>query len=138
MTCANYWVSASEFLSNTEASETYAATYDFYQNLWAKAFPDRSSPFSDSEVNFANAYDLWDWASYQYAHNATVRGGGSSGSNNGTDENPGLIRASEITRLRQLADLQQWGLNGNLTETGGGTAPRRRSARLRVAHSRAA
>ena len=110
----NYWASTSELRAVAGTSETYEATYEFYQNLWAKAFPGRASPFSDSEVSFANAYDLWDWASYQYNHNSTISGSG--GNANSTDEEPGLVRASEITQLRQLADLQQWGLNGNLTE----------------------
>ena len=106
LTCTNYWASSSELSADPEIEETYDATYDFYQNLWAKAF--EGSPFDESAVNFNHAYDLWDYASYQYNHNATVRG-----DSNGTE--PGLLNVAEVARLHQLANQQQYSLHGNLT-----------------------
>ncbi|KAK7752659.1 hypothetical protein SLS62_005428 [Diatrype stigma] len=108
--CTNYLSSSMELRDDPEMEETYVATYDFYQNLWTKAF--QGSPFLMTSVNFDYAYDLWDYASYQYNHNATVRGGsiGTTGS-----AQAGLLSAAEAAKLHQLANQQQYGLNGNLT-----------------------
>lgn len=107
MTCTNYLSSSVDWRIDPEMEQTYVATYDFYQNLWSKAF--EGSPFDESAVNFASAYELWDYASYQYNHNSTVRGG----DGNGTES--GLLDDAEMTKLQQLANEQQYGLNGNLT-----------------------
>lgn len=109
--CTNYLSSSMELRDDPEMEETYVATYEFYQNLWTKAF--QGSPFLMTSVNFDYAYELWDYASYQYSHNATVRGGGGNGTTGST--RAGLLNVAEVAKLHQLANQQQYGLNGNLT-----------------------
>ncbi|KAK8087480.1 hypothetical protein PG994_002454 [Apiospora phragmitis] len=62
-----------------------------------------TEPFQPPAANADHAYVLWDYAAYQYAHNATVRA---------------ALGADVLDRLGRLASDQQFDYNGNLSASG--------------------
>lgn len=85
------------------ANDSYAApineaNLDFYRGLYNRTF---KGAFTLSSTNFFNAYNLYDYANYQYTHS------------NNSDLDMG-----EMLRLRALASVEQRWRNGNLTVSG--------------------
>jgi hypothetical protein len=70
---------------------------DFYQSLADQVFWD----FDKSILNFANAYDLYEYAAYQYEHNKSIYNS---------------LLPENLNKLRNLAFEQQWLFN---TASGG-------------------
>ncbi|KXJ96332.1 histidine phosphatase superfamily [Microdochium bolleyi] len=97
--CANY-VAVQAQLDYTN-NLMYNETLVMYKSIFDTAFP---GSFPASMVNYNYAFDLWQYAAYQYTHNATVRA---------------LLSGSELALLRQLANVQQFDINGNLTSSQG-------------------
>ncbi|KAI1636226.1 histidine phosphatase superfamily [Biscogniauxia mediterranea] len=92
--CSAYLSSGNEFADSTYSRQLYAASLAFYQTTWADVFPD--SALSASTVSFDHAYELYEYALYQYDHNGSVRA---------------RLDAARLARLRALADDQQFALN---------------------------
>ncbi|KAK8026256.1 hypothetical protein PG990_004079 [Apiospora arundinis] len=80
--------------NKNESSQIYT---ELSRGVFAGTEPFQSTP------NFDHAYELWDYASYQYNHNATVRD---------------ALGAEVLDRLGQLASDQQFDYNGNLSASG--------------------
>lgn len=82
-----------------------AESVELYNELSKTVFSG-TEPFeqSSSADNFYDqAYDLWDYAAYQYNHNSTVHDG---------------LGSEVLDRLGQLASNQQFDYNGNLSASG--------------------
>ncbi|EPE07126.1 histidine acid phosphatase [Ophiostoma piceae UAMH 11346] len=97
--CSAYQASAIDYRRSTAASEMYSSTLSFYEQIWPAVF---EGVYSESTTNFYNAYDLYDYASYQYAHDSEVHS---------------TLNQSEINALRTYASVQQRALSANLTAT---------------------
>ncbi|KAI0885104.1 phosphoglycerate mutase-like protein [Annulohypoxylon maeteangense] len=98
--CAEYWASSNDFRSSSLGQESYNSTLNFYQTTFAQVFP---GAISSSMLNFDYAYDLYDYAQYQYNHNSTAQK---------------TLKADRLAILRNLANNQQFDLNGNLSASG--------------------
>ncbi|KAK8108294.1 uncharacterized protein PG998_010307 [Apiospora kogelbergensis] len=80
--------------NRAESAEMYDG---LRRGVFAGTEPFASTPDAD------HAYELWDYAGYQHAHNATVRAG---------------LGADVLDRLHRLASDQQFDYNGNLSASG--------------------
>ncbi|KAI0384679.1 phosphoglycerate mutase-like protein [Hypomontagnella monticulosa] len=98
--CAEYWSSGNDFKNSATYQETYDATLNFYEQTWADVFP---NTLANSMLNFDYAYDLYDYAQYEYDHDASVRD---------------ALNVNRLAILRNFADTQQFDLNGNLSASG--------------------
>lgn len=70
------------------------STNAFYQSLASSVF----WAFEADELNYGNAWILWEYAAFEYQHNETLYQGGDF-----TD--------ADLARLYTLASQQQWGFN---------------------------
>ncbi len=98
--CTQYSQSELAFRSDTNVQQVYNRTINFYQTLWGTFF---QGTFPSSMANFFYAYELYDYAQYEYEHNPQVAS---------------LLNPSELSLLAALAETQQRDLNGNLTASG--------------------
>lgn len=98
--CPEYQDSLFDYFDSLEYYDLFSSTISFYQDLITPIFQD---VIPDSQVNFYNAYALYDYASFQYMHNTSVAK---------------LVSQSSIAELRALASSQQFSLNGDLTVSG--------------------
>ncbi|KAI1506427.1 histidine phosphatase superfamily [Biscogniauxia marginata] len=98
--CSEYWSSGNDFRDEAYSVQMYNSSLDFYQETWSEVFPDT---LSASTVNFDRAYDLYEYALYEYNHNQSVRDS---------------LNDARLARLRNLADAQQFALNGDLSASG--------------------
>jgi len=95
--CTNYSVqhihtlASSDFVSQTVANE------DFYGNLTDSIF----SGLESDIVNYANAWELYEYALFQYYHNKTIYNS---------------LAPSDLTKLYILASEQQWAYNAPSSE----------------------
>ncbi|ORY56838.1 histidine phosphatase superfamily [Pseudomassariella vexata] len=100
VTCTEWWKSANDFKTNPASADLYNQTYSFYKNLWSTTFAD-TIPMTT--VTLDHAYDLYDYARYQYNHNETIRE---------------TLSADELNILMTLAGDHELSLNGNLSVSG--------------------
>ncbi|KAH7039873.1 histidine phosphatase superfamily [Microdochium trichocladiopsis] len=91
--CSNYVTAESE----TNDDFIYNQTQAMYQSIFDEVFP---GAFPESMINSNYAFNLWEYAAYQYNHNETVRS---------------MLSGAKLALLRQLADVQQFDINANLT-----------------------
>ncbi|KAI1456502.1 phosphoglycerate mutase-like protein [Annulohypoxylon moriforme] len=98
--CAEYWASSNDFRSSTIGQEMYNSTLNFYQRTFSEVFP---GAIANSMLNFDYAYDLYDYAQYQYDHNETAQQ---------------TLNVNRLAILQSLANIQQFDLNGNLSASG--------------------
>lgn len=77
---------SSEFVSKSVANE------DFYGNFTTTVFSDLKPDI----VNYGNAWDIYEYALYEYSHNQTVYDS---------------LAPSDLAKLYELASEQQWSLN---------------------------
>ncbi|KAI0901170.1 phosphoglycerate mutase-like protein [Annulohypoxylon nitens] len=98
--CAEYWQSSNDFRDSSIGQSAYNSTLNFYETTFAEVFP---GAIASSMLNFDYAYDLYDYAQYQYDHNATAQK---------------LLNVNRLAILRSLASTQQFDLNGNLSASG--------------------
>ncbi|KAH8899727.1 phosphoglycerate mutase-like protein [Thozetella sp. PMI_491] len=102
VSCTQYTASLLNFRTDQTVTAVYQNTLNFYQTLWAKFFSENVK-FPSTRASFWNAYELWDWAAYQYRHdNATQN----------------YLTAEELAWLGEYASLQQQDMNGNLSASG--------------------
>lgn len=107
--CNQYSLSANTYVSSDDYNETAAASLSLYQRLVPLLF---EHVVPQSLVNYYNAYDLWDYANYQYVHNKAVY------------EN---LNLTDLEELRALASQQEFARNGNLSASGLTTGDRIRT-----------
>ncbi|KAI1214357.1 phosphoglycerate mutase-like protein [Annulohypoxylon truncatum] len=98
--CAEYWASSNDFRSSSIGQEMYNSTLNFYETTFAEVFP---NAIASSMINFDYAYELYDYAQYEYDHNETAQE---------------VLNDDRLTILRSLASIQQFDLNGNLSASG--------------------
>ena len=91
-----------EFRSDPTIQKVYSQTLPFYETMWTNFFS-LNNAFPQSMANFWYAYDLWDYAQFQFHH-----------SNTSADQ----ISAADLAMLRNLASTQQQDLNANLSASG--------------------
>lgn len=98
--CSSYQKSIMNLRDEEYSQDIHNQTLDFYKSLWVGVFQET---FSKSSVNYYNAYELYDYASYEFDHNPQMANS---------------MSESDVTTLRALAFVQQMGLNGNLSVSG--------------------
>ncbi|KAH8203755.1 hypothetical protein TruAng_002048 [Truncatella angustata] len=94
-TCSNYYraTGSGNLKSNKQIAELYNESYPHYQDLWSTVF---DGTFPLAAASFDNAYDLYDFASYQYMHNKTIRE---------------VLHEDELFWLSEFASIQQYTTN---------------------------
>ncbi|KAF1989405.1 phosphoglycerate mutase-like protein [Aulographum hederae CBS 113979] len=102
--CVNYVLSGTQYWNSQDAMVTTADTTELYTNIGEMML---EGIFPRSSWTYRQAYSIWEYVSYQYAHNRTAydlltSGGSPSGA---------------LSQLRWLADQAQWAQNGDLTAT---------------------
>lgn len=98
--CPAYSASASAYFDTPEFKETEAATQDFYNSFEALIL---AGELPESFVGYQNAYAIFDYLNYGYAHNKTIKD---------------HLSADDLTRARILADQWVYAINGNVTVNG--------------------
>ncbi|KAI1135801.1 phosphoglycerate mutase-like protein [Hypoxylon sp. FL0543] len=98
--CTEYLSSSITFRTSLIAEQMYNATLDFYETTFRDVFP---NTLPNDMLNFDYAYDLYDYARYAYDHDASVRQ---------------TLNVDRLAILRELANDQQFDLNGNLSASG--------------------
>lgn len=101
--CTNYQEAAMALRYDDTVTKVYNSTLYFYQQLWPTIF---QGVFTETMANFYYAYDLYDFAAYQYSHDPQVAN---------------TLNASQLDVLKVLASTQQLDLNANLTGSGSAT-----------------
>ncbi|KAK4226993.1 histidine phosphatase superfamily, partial [Podospora fimiseda] len=93
-------------------NDSYAAPINDQNIAWYRQLYNRTfkGAFNLANTNFFNAYNLYDYASYQYIHS-----------------NDSDLREDEIMKLRSLANAEQRWRNGNLSVSGFKTGDRIRA-----------
>ncbi|PLB52166.1 phosphoglycerate mutase-like protein [Aspergillus steynii IBT 23096] len=94
--CENAKVSSNNYYSSTLYSDILSSSASFYKSLSSML----SGAFSDSEMSFKNAYTIFDYLNVASIHN--------------TSNTPS---ASQLTRLFHLANIEQYNLAYNTTDT---------------------
>lgn len=77
--------------------QIYNTTLDHYQGLWSTLF---AGAFPRAQANSYYASDLYNYASFQYTHNETIRAS---------------LPDSELAWLREYAGIQQFSKNADLS-----------------------
>ncbi|KAK9773432.1 putative Histidine phosphatase superfamily [Seiridium cardinale] len=100
VTCTEYLKATSDLRSDHRIAEKYNTSYPQYQKLWSTVF---NGTFPLAAATFEYAYELYDYASYQYTHNKTIRD---------------ALHADELDWLAEFASIQQFAKNGDLSVSG--------------------
>lgn len=90
--CTTYSEAQLQLLSQGSFNAQVSATADFYNNLASSVF----SGLASDVVNYYNAYELYEYALYQYNHNSTVYQS---------------LQPSDLDQLYNLASEQQFEFN---------------------------
>ncbi|KAI0130338.1 histidine phosphatase superfamily [Xylariales sp. AK1849] len=98
--CTEYQKATLDLRSDPFIDQTYNDSYAHYQELWSTVF---AGTFNMSMANFGYAYDLYEYASFQYTHNETI------------SQN---LPADEMNWLAEFASIQQFAKNGDLSISG--------------------
>jgi hypothetical protein len=102
-------LSANAYTSSDDYNKTAASSLSLYQRLVPLLF---QNVVPQSLVSYYNAYDLWEYANYQYTHNKTVYE---------------QLNPADLQELRVLASQQEFARNGNLSASGLKTGDRIRT-----------
>ncbi|KAK4239272.1 histidine phosphatase superfamily [Achaetomium macrosporum] len=89
------------FSNNDGVGSIHQSSKVFYSSLWDKVF---SEEFPRSEASFYNAYDLYDYAAYHWAHGTRTRS---------------AMTSEDLERLRELAWKEQTLRYANISGPGG-------------------
>ncbi|KAE9380286.1 phosphoglycerate mutase-like protein [Stipitochalara longipes BDJ] len=92
--CNNYDIVNVEYLSSAAYVQKIQSTSAFYQSLSNSVF----SAIPTDDLNYGNAWTLWEFAAFEYQHNETLN-------------QSGTFTAAELDTLYNLASQQQWGFN---------------------------
>ncbi|KAK8095047.1 Histidine acid phosphatase [Apiospora hydei] len=103
VSCSTYMGSQLEADSDEIIRRNHDESRELYGKLSNSSVLAGTEPFQPRRASFDHAYELWDYAAYQYSHNATVRD---------------ALGAETLGRLGQLASDQQFDYNGNLSASG--------------------
>lgn len=98
--CTAYTESLMTFRNDTVVDLTYNNTGNFYANLWRTVLHEA---FPASMANFANAYLLYDYASFRYNHDNVTHGN---------------ITQGEMAMMARFASTEQRNKNANLSVSG--------------------
>ncbi|MCJ1473294.1 hypothetical protein MMC13_001945 [Lambiella insularis] len=98
--CNGYFASADNYFTEPDYLATAAATEAFYTNVSSSIF---GGELPVQDISYKNAYYLFDYISYGYTHNQTIRD---------------RISEDELARFRTLADQREFAVNGNLSANG--------------------
>lgn len=91
--CPNYAISGVKALSNQAFTSQMTTNQEFYQSMADTVFP----KLDENIINYGNAFDIYEYALYEYNRNKTVYSA--------------LNNTNNIVKLRNLASAQQWYLN---------------------------
>ncbi|KAI1843244.1 hypothetical protein JX265_012183 [Neoarthrinium moseri] len=100
VSCTEYYKATGSIRGDPRIDELYNATPRHYQELLTTVF-DGTLPVS--MASFAYADDIYDYALYQYTHNETIQQ---------------RLNMSDITWLAEMASIQQFAKNGDLSISG--------------------
>ncbi|MCJ1290183.1 hypothetical protein MMC34_001719 [Xylographa carneopallida] len=98
--CNGFLVSGSNYFDTPEYLSIAAATQDFYQSIATSVF---GGELSNTDINYHNAYYIFDYVNYGYLYNQTIHD---------------RITEDELAQLRTLADQWEFAINGNLSASG--------------------
>jgi acid phosphatase len=100
--CQNAEVSSNNFFNSDIFKSYQSSSLDLYQSL----SPAINATFTENELNFKNAYTIWDLLNVALIHNST-------------DSNAALanLNTSTIHELFLLANIHEWNLAYNSTDT---------------------
>ncbi|KAI1814747.1 phosphoglycerate mutase-like protein [Poronia punctata] len=103
--CANAAISSEAYRDSDEYAETYASSKDFYEGL--------RGPFLenvDVEASFDNAYAIYDYLSFSSSSSSS----NTNTNNNNKNKN---ISDSDMKELKRLADIHEYNLAFNKSDT---------------------
>jgi hypothetical protein len=92
--CNNYDVVNVEYLASAAFVQEMQSTNEFYESLGDSVF----WAIPEDDLNYANAWTLWEFAAFEYQHNETLN-------------QSGTFTAAELDTLYNLASQQQWNFN---------------------------
>ena len=99
--CPAYINSSLEYFTSPEYLNTASATQNFYAKFNSQIF---AGELASSQVDYRNAYYVYDYLSYGSTHNSTIQARLSSG---------------DLFQARTLADDAEFALNGNISAESG-------------------
>ena len=97
--CSGFLASGSEYFDTPEYAATAAATEDLYAGVATSVF---SNELPASDINYHNAYYIWDFINYGVTHNGSFPN----------------ISESDLGQFRTLADQWEFAINGNASASG--------------------
>ena len=98
--CPNLDSSVENYLESSDYISTITSTKSFYQSL-SQVFTSVSVPYS---LSFADAYNIWDYISYEVIHD---------------NNTASAINSSSLDTTRHLADSFMWNLYGDKSADNG-------------------
>ncbi|EFX06508.1 histidine acid phosphatase [Grosmannia clavigera kw1407] len=98
--CTEYQQSVFGYFGEDQTKTLYSETLGYYQSLWSGVFQD---VFSQAMTNYYSAYNLYDYASYEYSHNPQMAN---------------ALDSSDLAILRTYAYTQQVEINADLDVSG--------------------
>jgi hypothetical protein len=98
--CPMYTSSRAEYFSSPEFLNIESANADFYNNLEGSVL---HGIFPNESVGYFNAYYIYDYLSYGYTHNTTLKN---------------RVSEEDVTQARILADQWVFAMNGNTSASG--------------------
>lgn len=98
--CREYRRATGSLQNEPYLEEMYNSSFSHYQDLWSTVF---AGVIPQPSANLDNAYDLYEFASYQYTHNETVQQS---------------LRIDDLNWLAEMASIREFSKNGNLTVSG--------------------
>lgn len=93
--CPRYDDFTANYSTSQQSLQTKSSTQDFYTSFQRDIL---NGVFYDSEVNYDNAYYIFDYLSYGYTHNSTIKG---------------KLSDQDLARAHGLADQWVQAVNGN-------------------------
>lgn len=113
--CPAFQISALDYTSSPEFAEIQQSSESLYDSVGDTAL---SNMLSDGQLDFVNAYAIYDYLNFEATHNGTVAAALTGGP---SDE--GGSNITDLDRLRFLADAQQYAILGNLSARNNFTSP---------------
>ena len=98
--CPIYLSSGAEYFQTSDFSSTRTETQGLYDSLRKLV---EKTDIDPASLAYFNAFEVYDYFSYQHAHNRTLS----------TE-----LSAADLAQLQTLADQSEFTLNGNLTASG--------------------
>lgn len=97
--CQRYEDSVTNYSNSQESLQIKSSAQEFYASYQSHVF---AGVFTESEVNYDNAYPLFDYLNYGNTHNSTINK---------------TLSSTDLARARGLADQWLQAVNGNTSET---------------------